>query len=196
MKKGILLLLLAGSGGAALAQSGRPATTIGVSVAYGHTRLGGSSTLPYSSESHSAYQAGLTSDIYLSEVVSFHPELLYTMRYFDASNADYNRDLTYLDVPLLARYHAGGLFFEAGPQVSLMLTAKNEAGDNVKSEVRKAALNYVVGLGYQLHQGLSLGIRYDAGITSTFKPETAVLGTDKLKNRSFLLALGYAFGGK
>ncbi|PJJ48801.1 porin family protein [Hymenobacter chitinivorans] len=199
MKKTILLLaLLAGAASAAQAQrtEAKPANTIGLTAAYARTNLAGGNSLPYSSTSHSAYQAGLTADVYVSPVVSFHPEVLYTMRYFDATDEALNRDLTYLDVPLLVRYHAAGLFFEAGPQVSLPLTAKNEEGNDVKPEVNKAGLDYVVGLGYQLHHGPSLGIRYDGGITSVFKKEVSTLGTDKLKSHTFLLVLGYAFGGK
>jgi hypothetical protein len=187
----LTLALLAGTAG--MAQAQQLANTIGLTAAYARTTLSGGGD--YKSTKHSAYQAGLTADVYLSEVVSFHPEVLYTMRYFDATNADYNRDITSLDVPLLARYHADGLFFEAGPQVSLPLIAKNEAGDNVKNEVRKVALDYVVGLGYQLHHGPSLGLRYDGGMTSVFKPATPVLGPDKLKAHTILLVLGYAFGG-
>jgi opacity protein-like surface antigen len=197
MKKIVaVLVLLLGAAGATQAQhGGQPANTIGISAAYARTNLSGSGSVPYSSTSHSAYQAGLTADVYLSEVVSFHPEVLYTMRYFDASNADLNRDVTSLDVPLLARYHADGLFFEAGPQVGLPLTAKNEAGNDVKSEVRKVALDYVVGLGYQLNHGPSLGIRYDGGATPLFKSGAAAFGTDKLRSHTVLLVLGYSFGG-
>ena len=94
--------------------------------------------------SHSAYQAGLTADVYLSSALSFHPEALYIMRYFDTSNnADLNRDISSIDVPLLARYHAGGLYLEAGPEVDLPVKAVNEAGDDMKREVNSVALNYI-----------------------------------------------------
>jgi hypothetical protein len=194
MKKTLAALsLLLGTAGTAQAQ--QPANTIGITAGYARTNLSGSGSVPYTSTTHSAYQAGLTADVYLSEVVSFHPELLYTMRYFDATNADLSRDINSLDVPLLARYHADGLFFEAGPQVTLPLTVKNEAGNDVKSEVNKVSLDYVVGLGYQLHHGPSLGIRYDGGATPVFKSGAAAFGTDKLRAHTILLVLGYAFGG-
>ena len=57
--------------------------------------------------------------------------------------------MDYINVPLLARYHANGLFFKAGPEVNFALSAKNEAGADVKSrDVTPVALDYMVGLGY------------------------------------------------
>jgi Outer membrane protein beta-barrel domain len=180
----------------ALAQ--RPANTVGLTAAYARTQLSGSAP-GYSAVGHAAYQAGLTADVYASEVLSFHPELLYTLQYYDADNPNPNpllsRDVTFLDVPLLARYHADGLFFEAGPQVNFVLKAINEAGNDVKSDVTTVGLDYVLGLGYQLSSGPSLGLRYDGGITKTYQSSAGNgLGSGSLRNSTFLLVLGYSFG--
>jgi hypothetical protein len=194
MKKiGTMLALMLATGSAAYAQ--KPANTVGIAVAYGRDRI--LSNNQYTSVSHSAYQAGLTADVYVSKSLSFHPEALYTMRYFDTSNnEDLNRDISSIDVPLLARYHAGGLFLEAGPEVDLPVKAVNEAADNVKSEVNSVALNYVLGVGYQLGHGPSLGVRYDGGASNVFKSNTATtLGTGKFKSSAVFVVLGYSFGG-
>ena len=189
MKKLVLSLsLLAGVIGAAQAQS-----TIGITVGVGRTGLLGNNV--YSSVNHFAYQAGLTADAYFGETISFHPELLYTKQYFDASDSHLSRDVDYISVPLLARYHADGPFFEAGPEVNFTLAAKNEDGNDVKSQAQSVVLSYVVGLGYQLNHGPSLGIRYDGGATNVFKSDVATLGTGKLKSSTFWLNLSYAFGG-
>lgn len=189
----IFCFVLVGMAGAAQAQQ-RPACTIGLTVAYADARLSGSNS-GYSAANHSAYQAGLQGDVYFSSALSFHPEVLYTLRYFDTTNDDdLNRDFSNLDVPLLVRYHAGGLFVEAGPQVSFPLTAKNEDGDNVKSEVNPVVLDYVAGVGYLFGPGLSVGLRYDRGATSLFKSSTPLLGDGHFKTNTFLLVVGYAFG--
>jgi hypothetical protein len=175
------------------AHAQQPANTVGITLGYGRTNIRDKG--PYSSMNHSAYQAGLNADVYLSEIFSFHPEALYTLQYFDASNEAYNRDISYINIPLLARLHASGLFFEAGPEVNFALTAKNEAGDNVRSDVNPVVLDYVVGLGYQLGTGLGLGIRYDGGATNVFKNNTTnVIGNNSLKSNTFWLNLSYAFG--
>lgn len=192
-RNSFLLALLLGAAGTAQAQ--QPANTVGLTVAYGRSRL--TNNNQYTSVGHSAYQAGLNADVYLSEVVSFHPEVLYTLRYFDtASTPLLNRDVTSVDVPLLVRYHADGLFFEAGPEIDLPLKAVNEEGVDAKSEVNSVALNYVVGLGYQLNHGPSLGVRYNGGASNLFKSNTATtLGTGQFKSSNIWLVLAYSFGG-
>ncbi|MBO2012059.1 outer membrane beta-barrel protein [Hymenobacter negativus] len=189
----VLIALLAAGVGTAYAQ--KPAPAVGIMVAYGRDRI--LSNNQYTSVSHSAYQAGLTADAYVSSSFSFHPEVLYTMRYFDTSNdEDLNRDLTTIDVPLLARYHAGGLYLEAGPEIDVPIKAVNEAGDNVKSEVNSIALNYVAGVGYRFGHGPSLGVRYDGGASNVFKSNaTTVLGAGKFKSSAVFVVLGYSFGG-
>ena len=195
MKKTLLSLsLLVAAAGAAQAQT--PATTVGVSLAYGRSRLLDNNN--YKSTGHSAYQAGLNADVYLAEVISFHPELLYSMRYYDtnsAATAGLNRDVSSINVPLLVRYHADGLYFEAGPQLDVPVKAVNEDGANVKDQVNSLALNYLVGLGYQLNHGPSLGVRYDGGASNVFKSDAStVLGTGKYKTSNIWVVLAYSFG--
>ena len=200
MQKALLALgLLAGTAGAAHAQ--QPANTIGLAAGYARTTLSGGGG--YSATSHSAYQAGLTADVYLSEVFSFHPELLYTMQYYDATEngkadlAPLSRDISYLNVPLLARYHADGLYFEAGPELDVPIKAVNEDGADIKGQVNSVALNYLVGLGYQLNHGPSLGVRYDGGASNVFKSDAnTVLGTGQYKTSNIWVVLAYSFGGK
>ncbi|MDQ2769935.1 MAG: PorT family protein [Bacteroidota bacterium] len=193
MKKALLTLALAAGIASAQAQT----NTIGIKAAYGITSLSGTSP-GYSSVSHSAYQAGLMGDLFLADVVSIHPELLYTKQYFDATDlANKSRDIDYINLPVTVRYHADGLYFEAGPEVNFALTAKNENGDDVKSrDVTPVVLDYVVGLGYELKSGLSANIRYDGGISHTYKTAAANdLGTGSLRASTFWFGLGYAFGG-
>jgi hypothetical protein len=193
MKRIFILLALLGAAGAVQAQD--HASTFGISVAYGRDRLLDNNQ--YTAVGHSAYQAGLTASLNVTEHIAFHPELLYTMRYFDTSNnEDLNRDISSIDVPLLARYYIGGLFLEGGPQVGIPIKAVNEAGDDVKSELNSVVVDYVAGLGYQLHHGPSLGVRYDGGATNTFKSNTSTtLGNGKFKSSTVFVVLAYSFGG-
>lgn len=194
--KNFLLVAIALLGLATPAQAQHRAFTPGITLGYARTHLTGSSG--YSTVTHVAYQGGLTGDVYVSDRFSFHPEALFSWRAYDLTNEDLSRDVSYLDVPLLARIHAGGLFFEVGPQVSVPLTVKNEEGEDVKKEVNPVALDYVLGLGYQIPAGLSLGVRYDGGATPVFKNESGatVVGHAKAKSQTLLLMLGYAFGGR
>ncbi|MBF9142398.1 porin family protein [Hymenobacter properus] len=193
MKKLITTLaLLLGAYGAAQAQS---ATTFGITVGYGRDRI--LSNNQYTSVSHSAYQAGLTADFKVSDKVSFHPEVLYSKRYFDTSNDEnLNRDITSIDVPLLVRYHLNGLYLEAGPAVDFPIKAVNEDAADTKSELNGVVLNYMAGVGYRFGKGPSLGVRYDGGASNIFKSNTStVLGTGKFKSSAVWAVLAYSFGG-
>ncbi|MDO7854019.1 porin family protein [Hymenobacter convexus] len=193
MKRTIITLaLLMGAFGAAQAQN---ATTFGVTVGYGRDRI--LSNNQYTSVSHSAYQAGLTADFNVSEKVSFHPEVLYSKRYFDTSNdANLNRDISSIDVPLLVRYHLSGLYFEAGPEVGFPIKAVNEDAADTKSELNSVVLNYMAGVGYRFGKGPSLGVRYDGGASNIFKSNTStVLGAGKFKSSAVWVVLAYSFGG-
>ena len=197
MKKALLTLALAAGIASAQAQT----NTIGIKAGVGISSLAGTLS-NYSSLNHVAYQAGLMGDLFLGEVVSFHPEALYTKLYFDATESGktsldpLSRDVDYINVPLLVRYHADGLFFEAGPEVNFALSAKNEAGSDVKGDVTAVPIDYVVGLGYELKSGLSASVRYDGGISKTYKTSAGNgLGNGNLRSSTFWFGLGYAFGG-
>ena len=209
MKKLLFLAALLGATATAHAQT---KATVGLTAAYGYTELSHSGS-DYHPVGHSAYQAGITGDVYLADVFSIHPELLYTLQFYDTNEVSMkqNRDVTYLTLPVLARYHVGGsdggLFFEAGPQLNLPLKAVDDFDNDVKSQVNSLSLDYIVGLGYQLRQGLSLGVRYDGGITNVFKDyastqtsptptaDDKIVSTSNLKNSTFWFSLGYSFGG-
>lgn len=179
MKKTFLSLALAAAAGTAQAQ--RPATTVGISLGYGRSRLLDNNN--NKSTDHSAYQAGLNAGVYLTEVISFHPELLYSLRYYytnSEATKNLNRDISSINVPLLLRYHADGLYLEAGPELDMPVRAVNEERNDIRSQVNSVALNYLVGLGYQLNYGPSLGVRYDGGASNVFKSDaTTVLGSGK-----------------
>jgi hypothetical protein len=214
----LVTALLAGSISAATAQTteATPAPTVaadsasatwwavGVKAGGVYSSFLGSDARALSNKYKLGYQAGLTADFRLTNNLSLHPEALYTLKGSDFAEAARNRTLTYLDVPVLLRYqpsglfHASGLFFEAGPQASLLLSAKNEAKDDVKSTFNKLTYGFVMGAGYQLANGLSLGLRFDIGIGNAYKlvPAAESLGRGdyqlNAKNDSFLLSLGYS----
>ena len=99
-------------------------------------------------------------------------------------------------MPLLARYHAGGLFFEAGPEIDIPIAAKDEVEGDIKSKVNKMALDYVLGVGHQLGHGPSVGVRDDGGATNVLKINTTTtLGTGKYKSSLVFLVLTYSFDG-
>lgn len=180
------------------------------------------------------YNAGVGVIIPLSSdgFFSFAPELLYNRKGYEiqtkqttnlAANVksveqEQQRVLHYLDVPLLARINAGGLFFELGPQVSYLFGSKNKSqtttkftnGDKDKVDNDGAFLDYtgisrddayksdlaqfdisgVAGVGYMTDGGISLGLRYARGFNSLIDTKNTD-NEPKAFNNAFTLQLGY-----
>lgn len=147
------------------------------------------------------FHAGIFANFGLSKMLAFQPELLYSQKGSKIANVtDFRTRLAYLDVPLAFHINADGLFFEAGPQVGFLLSAKSEVGNaavDVKSATNGVDFGYLAGLGYQRKTGPGIGLRYNGGLTNLPKSVT-VAGTtfqNRIRNSVFQLYLTYSFGG-
>jgi len=197
MKKFSLSLgLLIGIASAANAQEARFGIKAGVSLA----SVSGKNT--EEAKNLLGATAGIMGDISFSDLISFHPEALFSQKgvKFEYTRGSGQIRTTYIDVPLLLRVKADGLFFEAGPQVGFLVGLKSESNiqglgtftSTSTDGTRKVDVGYIAGVGYQLPQGLELGVRYNGGISDRRDPS---LGT-KTRNSVFQFQLGYLFGGK
>ena len=194
MKKVILsLAILAGASSAAQAQSAR----FGVKAGLNLSNASGDNTS--NNKNLTGLAAGVMADFGFSDLISFHPELLYSQKgaKFESNGLTAQDRLSYLDIPLLLRVNADGLFFEAGPQAGILVGRKFESnllpGSTSTDGVRKFDVGYVAGVGYQLSSGLELGVRYNGGILDINDPSTS---GDKQRNSVFQFQVGYLFGGK
>jgi Outer membrane protein beta-barrel domain len=180
------------------------------------------------------YNAGLAFQLPISSdgFFAIAPEVLYNRKGYETSSTqksalpagvskmemEQQRVLHYIDVPVLARINAGGLFFEAGPQVSYLFGSKNKSqtttkytnGDKDKVENNSGFLDYtgvsrdeayksdlaqfdigaVAGVGYQAQSGLSVGLRYARGFNSLIDTKDTD-NEPKAFNNAFTLQLGY-----
>lgn len=192
MKKIILSLgLVAGIAATANAQA-----RIGLKAGGSLTNMAGSDVK--STANKFGFHGGLVANLSFSDALSVQPEVLFSMKgYQNPDNSKDKVNLTYIDVPVMLQYNADGLFFEAGPQLGFLASAKVTDGTNdqdIKSLFNTVDFGYAVGLGYKLETGPMVGLRYNGGITSAFKD---VAGTTiKAHNSAFQLYVGYMFGGK
>ncbi|UOG75519.1 PorT family protein [Hymenobacter tibetensis] len=180
------------------------------------------------------YNAGLSFSIPLTSdgFFSFAPELLYNRKGYEIETEqksglpaniksveqEQKRVLHYIDVPLLAKINAGGLFFELGPQVSYLFGSKNKSqtttkytdntkdkvdadgsfldysgvarGDSYKSDLAQFDISGVAGVGYMTEGGISLGLRYARGFNSLLDTKDTD-NEPKAFNNAFTLQLGY-----
>jgi hypothetical protein len=193
MKKLILSIgLLAGVSAAAQAQG----------IKYG-VKAGGSLTTVTGSDVDGAknkfgFNGGVLANFGFNDMISIQPEVLYSMKGAKQDGSDDARiNLNYIDVPVLLKVSTGatGLFFEAGPQVGFLASAKAKSGGisvDIKDEFKTVDFGYAAGVGFQVESGPNVGLRYNGGFTNIAKDASA--GT--ARNSAFQLYVGFMFGGK
>jgi hypothetical protein len=204
MKKTLFLLsLLAGSISLANAQT----TSFGVKAGASLTNLTGDG-VGSNTKNLFGFHGGLIANFAINDAFSIQPEVLYSMKGVksESSSTGYSTKLTsrlhYIDVPVLARVNAGGLFFELGPQVGFLVAAKQKTeitsvgsgtfDQDIKDRVRTVDFGYAAGLGYQLSNGPGIGLRYNGGFIDTKNPSSS----SAVRNSAFQLYVSYMFGGK
>ncbi|MBF9236462.1 PorT family protein [Hymenobacter sp. BT683] len=148
-------------------------------------------------ESKIGLHAGALANFALSDLISIQPEVLYSQKGYQSEEYnDIKYKINYIDVPLLVKVNAGGLFFEGGPQVGFLAGAKVTNGDadtDIKGRYDRVDFGYVAGLGYQATSGPMIGLRYNGGISTISKGD---INPNKIRNSVFQLYVGYVFGGK
>ena len=197
MKKTLFTLaLLAGLTGAAQAQ--RSNVSLGIKAGPSYSSFIGAQTTNY--ESAFGFHAGVFANVGLTDLFAFQPEIIYSQKGAKVPNVDLTTRLNYVDIPLLFHVNTDGLFFEAGPQLGILVAAKDKLGS--VSVDRKAFYNtldfgYLAGLGYQRKSGPGIGIRYNGGFTNVEKSRTVgnVTVQNNIRNSAFQLYLTYSFGG-
>ena len=197
MKKTLFTLaLLAGLTGAAQAQ--RSNVSLGIKAGPSYSGFIGAQATNY--ESVFGFHAGVFANIGLTDLFAFQPEIIYSQKGAKVPNIDLTTRLNYVDIPLSFHVNADGLFFEAGPQLGILVAAKDKLGS--VSVDRKTLYNtldfgYLAGLGYQRKSGPGIGIRYNGGFTNVEKSRTVgnVTVQNNIRNSAFQLYLTYSFGG-
>jgi hypothetical protein len=196
MKKVILsLALVAGISATANAQA-----RIGLKAGASLTNITGADA--GDSNSKLGFHGGLVANFAFSDALSVQPEVLFSMKGAQDPDDSKNKlNLNYIDVPVMLQYNADGLFFEAGPQLGILASAKSTNGTDdvdVKEVFKTVDFGYAVGLGYKLESGPMIGLRYNGGIANI--PKSVDFGSStidaKIRNSAFQLYVGYMFGGK
>ena len=106
--------------------------------------------------------------------------------------------MNYLNLPLLVQYNASGFFAETGPQVGLLLSAKNkteydgqEEETDVKDDMNSTSFAWAIGLGYRMPAGLGIGARYNLGLSNLAKDAE---DDYKIKSNVIQISLSYTLG--
>ncbi|WP_299107978.1 porin family protein [uncultured Tenacibaculum sp.] len=157
-------------------------TKFGIKGGLNFAQITGANSLK--SDRKTDFNVGVMAEIPISEKFSFQPELLY-------SKQGSSVNLDYLNIPLLGKYYlTEGLSIQAGPQIGFLLSA-NTNGVNVKRSFKTFDFGVDVGLGYQFKNGLSLGARYNYGLSNISTGAANQYASTKIKNEVFQVSIGY-----
>ena len=167
------------------------------------------------------FHGGVMLNFGIGDIFSIQPEVLYSQkgfRYADQQvtvlNNTYrntgNVRYDYLDVPVLLRIRAAGVFFEVGPQYSYLMNVSTDrqqtlngsvvstagSGTSNLDNVRRNELGYVGGVGFQASNGFLVGVRYNGAFTDFAKNSS--YSNDEFRNArnsTFQAYVGVLLGG-
>ncbi|GAA4311728.1 porin family protein [Nibribacter koreensis] len=164
------------------------------------------------------FHIGGYADYGVNDMFSIRPEVLFSGKGFKMEESESNvfesgdkytiemtQQLNYIDVPVLAHIKQGNFFFQAGPQISFLLSSKGtakvtykaadgtseseEESDSSTDGLRSVGFGYALGAGYELSNGLALGLRYNGDFTSIAEDDD----DGKVKNSVVQFSVSYRF---
>ena len=142
---------------------------------------------------------GVGVDVPITNLFSFAPEVLYTMK--GGKGGDFGTDdnklkVDFVQIPLLfkANFSGGSArpYVTFGPGIGFTVKAKFDDGvveEDIKDDVEKIDFSGIVGVGVQFGRGM-VEARYDHGFRDLDKDTTS-----EVKPRTFSILFGVSFGG-
>jgi len=138
-----------------------------------------------------SFNGGALVKIPLVDALSLQPEVVYS-----GQGAKYDGGKTtlgYINIPVLAKYSLPvGVFFETGPQLGFLLSAKDKVDGqdavDIKSGLKSTDLAWAFGAGYVIPDvNLGVDVRYNLGLTKLADGSSS-------KNGVFQVGVFYLFG--
>ena len=198
-------------------------TSWGIKAGANYSTLSGSGEI--GTDYMLGYHAGLVAEFQLSPKFALQPELLYSLEGTKSSfsmemddffySSEQKITLGYLNLPVMGKFYVtDGFSLQAGPQLSYLLSGKNEytisssfsedfdvnesGKEDIKKDLKKLSFGLNFGLGYEFKNDLFLQARYHVGLSDISNYETAPedeeeLEFGKIKNSGFQLSVGYKF---
>ncbi|MDO7171809.1 porin family protein [Mariniflexile sp. AS56] len=143
-----------------------------------------------------AFHVGFYGESFLSESVALQVEVLYSQQGYELKDngGTFTQKLDYVNLPLLLKIYPDEAFFlEAGPQVGLAVSHKEEFDSNfglfdTSQEFEPQSFDWGVnfGAGFKTASGVSLGVRYHLGLGSIYEENNP-------QNRVWQFSLGFDF---
>ncbi|MEO6948064.1 MAG: porin family protein [Ginsengibacter sp.] len=141
------------------------------------------------------FYGGAFAEMGVSENFAVQPEVLFALLGAKATinGVNFKQDVAYANIPVLAKYKNKGFFAVVGPQVGILLSAKDAQGNSFKEDVKATDFSGIIGAGYTTMNGLGFDARYQLGFSNILKNDQ---GIGSLKNKAFYFGVHYQFGKK
>lgn len=138
-----------------------------------------------------SFHIGVYGESFISQSFSIQPELMYSQQGYviEDSNGTFTQKLNYINLPLMLKaYPSQNFFLEAGPQIGLAVSHKEEYDGLFSSsqEYDPNSLDWGMnfGGGFKTDSGISLGVRYHLGLGDLYDE-------NKAYNRVWQFSLGF-----
>ncbi|WP_181954034.1 porin family protein [Flavobacterium cellulosilyticum] len=122
-------------------------------------------------EQRHSFHIGVYGEEFLNDNFAIQPELMYSQQGYVITNSSgtVTQKLNYINLPLMLKaYPTKNLFLEAGPQIGLAITHKEEYKGLFNSSQEYNPNNFDWGLnfggGLKTDSGISFGVRYHHGL--------------------------------
>ena len=142
-------------------------------------------------EQRHSFHIGVYGESFISESFSIQPELMYSQQGYviTNSNGTFTQKLNYINLPLMLKaYPSQNFFLEAGPQIGLAVSHKEEYDGlfSGSQEYDPNSFDWGVnfGGGFKTDSGISLGVRYHLGLGDLYDE-------GKAQNRVWQFSLGF-----
>jgi len=142
------------------------------------------------------FHVGFYGESFVSKSVAVQVELLYSQQGYEIEDGGgkFTQKLNYINLPLsLKIYPTDNFFLEAGPQIGLAISHKEEFDSSfnlfdTEQEFDPNSFDYGVnfGGGFKTDSGISLGVRYHLGLGDIYDEGSP-------KNRVWQFSLGFDF---
>tara|TARA_R110002073_G_scaffold139232_2_gene289413 strand:- start:198437 stop:199033 length:597 start_codon:yes stop_codon:yes gene_type:complete len=143
-----------------------------------------------------SFHVGFYSESFISKALSIQPELMYSQQGYEIknSNGTFTQKLNYINVPLMFKgYLAKTFFIEAGPQIGLAISHKEEFDSgfdlfDTSQEFEPNNFDWGVnfGIGFKTENGVTFSTRYHFGLGDVYDD-------GKPSNRVWQFSMGFDF---
>jgi hypothetical protein len=137
------------------------------------------------------FHIGVYGESFISESFSIQPELLYSQQGYEIKDANgtFTQKLDYINLPILLKaYPSKNFYLEAGPQIGLAISHKEEYNGLFSSSQEYDPNNFDWGMnfggGFKTGSGITLGVRYHLGLGDLYDQ-------GKAHNRVWQFSVGF-----